>query len=366
MPSNTPTPTVPVRSTLNSPRKTTIWCCRSPMTASASTRSPTRAPPAWGNASSAPWPPSSRPASSAIRPMPAPGSCCGLPVSTSRPRNPAVRRRASRDRLDQPSVDGDVGVLDDLGPLDNVRLQDSKKLLGRGNERLGALSSKKIDHLRGTENAGNIAVDLAHYRHVGSCRRQNSPPGIYVEARYSRFGHRRNLRCYSDTPRAADGNCANISAPDHLQYGWDAAECRVDLSPHDIRNGGSHAPVRNVQDADSGIRLEHLAEKMIDRTVAGGRVSQRAGLGPRKRNELFEVIGRKLWMNNENERSDGKRCDRLKILDRIEGNLGIEAGIDRLRARIGHEQRIAVRRGFRDTVRPDHPSGPGGFLQNDG
>src|ERR1700675_1666280 len=85
---------------------------------------------------------------------------------------------------------------------------------------------------------------------------------------------------------------------------------------------------------------------MIDRTVTGGRVSQRAGLGPRKRNELLEVLGRKLWMNNENERSDGKRCDRLKILDRIEGNLGIEAGIDRLRARIGHKRRIPARRGL--------------------
>src|SRR5450631_177844 len=77
-------------------RRATISFCRSPTTASASTSSLTRAPPGWDSASSPPWPPSSKPASSATPATPAPGSCCGFAASTSRRRNPVVRRRASR------------------------------------------------------------------------------------------------------------------------------------------------------------------------------------------------------------------------------------------------------------------------------
>src|SRR6202165_5291330 len=79
--------------------KATISCCRSPPAASASTSSPTRVPPAWGSASSPPWPPSSRQVSSAIRAMPAPGSWCGFAVSTSPQRSPRPPPPASRAAL---------------------------------------------------------------------------------------------------------------------------------------------------------------------------------------------------------------------------------------------------------------------------
>ena len=47
-------------------------------------RRPIRVPPAWDSASSRRWRPSSRPPSSAIPPMPAPGSYCASAVSISR------------------------------------------------------------------------------------------------------------------------------------------------------------------------------------------------------------------------------------------------------------------------------------------
>ena len=162
-----------------------------------------------------------------------------------------------------PSVDRDAGVLDDLGPLYQIGLQDSQELFGRGDEGLCALCGEEIDHLPGAEDASNVSIDLAHDRHVGSNRRQNSPPGIDVEARQPLLGNRRNLRCRCDTPRAADGKRADISSPDHLQHGWNAGERRVDLSADDIGNGGSHAAVGNVQHADSGIGLEHLTEQVM-------------------------------------------------------------------------------------------------------
>src|SRR5216684_3379871 len=77
-------------------RRATISCCRSPTTASASTSRPIRAPPAWASTSSPPWPQNSKPASSAIPAMPAPGSCCGFAVSMHPRPNPGVWRRASR------------------------------------------------------------------------------------------------------------------------------------------------------------------------------------------------------------------------------------------------------------------------------
>ncbi len=68
-------------------------CCRSPTTASASTPRAIRAPPAWDSASSAPWRPSSRPPSSAIPTMPAPGSCCGFAATKPRPASRRPRPR---------------------------------------------------------------------------------------------------------------------------------------------------------------------------------------------------------------------------------------------------------------------------------
>ena len=71
-----------------------ICCCRLPTMASASTPGPTRVPPAWDSASSPPWRQSSRRASSAIPPIPAPGSCCGSAVSPSPRTTPAARPKA--------------------------------------------------------------------------------------------------------------------------------------------------------------------------------------------------------------------------------------------------------------------------------
>src|SRR5487761_1803486 len=83
----------------SSVRRTTMSCCRLPTMASASTPGATRVPPAWDSASSPPWRQSSTPASSAIPPMPAPGSCCGSAVSTSPRQGPAAWRRNSRPRF---------------------------------------------------------------------------------------------------------------------------------------------------------------------------------------------------------------------------------------------------------------------------
>src|ERR1700690_643728 len=92
---NSPTPAAraPFMSTFR--RKTTISCCRLPTMASASTSRPTRVPPGWDSGSSPPWPRSSRPASSAIPAMPAPGSCCGFAASTSPRPGPMARVQAS-------------------------------------------------------------------------------------------------------------------------------------------------------------------------------------------------------------------------------------------------------------------------------
>ena len=74
----------------------TISCSRSPTTASASTSRPTRAPPAWDSASSRRWRPSSKPASSAIPPIAAPGSCCNFAASAPMRRNLRAPPRVDR------------------------------------------------------------------------------------------------------------------------------------------------------------------------------------------------------------------------------------------------------------------------------
>src|SRR5580693_9376070 len=94
-----PIPTASARFMSPSMPRTTISCCRSPTTASASTPGPTHAPPAWDSASSARWRPSSKPASSAMLPMPAQGSCCGFAASICRRPGPPARRRNNPRRV---------------------------------------------------------------------------------------------------------------------------------------------------------------------------------------------------------------------------------------------------------------------------
>ena len=105
---------------------------------------------------------------------------------------------------------------------------------------------------------------------------------------------------------------------------------------------------------------------MIDRAVAGRRVGERVRLRARERDIFGEALRRQLVVYDEDERCAGDGRDRLEVLDRVERKLRIEARVDRLRARIGHEQRVAVGRGLRDRVGADDAARAGAILDHDG
>src|SRR5580704_4046275 len=80
------------------------------------------------------------------------------------------------------SVQLHIRGLDDLGPFLHVALEDREKLLGRSRERLGALCGKEIDQVLILQKLVHIGIDAADHGRVRPGGRENSPPGIDVEA----------------------------------------------------------------------------------------------------------------------------------------------------------------------------------------
>ena len=109
-----------------------------------------------------------------------------------------------------------------------------------------------------------------------------------------------------------------------------------------------------MRDTDVGFDFQHLAEQMIYRTVSCRAVVQLVGIGPRQRKKLLQGLCFRLRADDQQERRHRNGGNRFEVPDGIEGQLLVEAGIDRLRTFIGYEQGISVRGSFRDRIGADH------------
>ncbi|MNT14855.1 hypothetical protein D3C72_1498760 [compost metagenome] len=101
-----------------------------------------------------------------------------------------------------------------------------------------------------------------------------------------------------------------------------------------------------MQHVGAGRGFEDLARQV--RRPAGARTGKRqlARLRPGQRHQFLRGFGRQLGRHHQHERQFGHLGDRDQAVGVI-GQLGIQRGIDRLRADIARHQRVAVRPGAR-------------------
>src|ERR1700761_8534147 len=87
-----------------------------------------------------------------------------------------------------PSVQMNVRGADDLGPVRDVSLEHLGKLLRGCHQRLRPLLRQEFLHRVGIEQFIDISVDLPGDRRIDLRRRENAPPGVYVESGISALG----------------------------------------------------------------------------------------------------------------------------------------------------------------------------------
>src|SRR5215469_5594927 len=88
----------------------------------------------------------------------------------------------------------DPGVLNDLGPFDDVGLDDGGEFLGRTTNRIETELSELLADIGLCCDLRNLPMQLAHDRcgRVGRC--EQSKPGRRLETRVTGFRYRRWLR----------------------------------------------------------------------------------------------------------------------------------------------------------------------------
>ena len=102
--------------------------------------------------------------------------------------------------------------------------------------------------------------------------------------------------------------------------------------------------------------LEHFGGQMRDAADAGRGVIHLLRQGARIRDQLRDRVGFHIVGDRQNQRRGRDRCDRVVLLDRIEGGLFVEGLADSERV-LRHQERIAVRIGRRHVVPSDVAAG---------
>ena len=123
------------------------------------------------------------------------------------------------------------------------------------------------------------------------------------------------------------------------------------------------AAIGNVQHVDAGLDLEQFHREVVGRAVAGRGVTDVAGLRLRERDQLFKRLRREFRIDHHHHRNGAEQRHRREVLDRIEGQLGVERRRDRDRA-WRQQQRVAVGRGLRHRIGAEIAAGAGLVLHH--
>ena len=73
--------------------------------------------------------------------------------------------------------------------------------------------------------------------------------------------------------------------------------------------------------------------------------------------ELGEVLGRQVLLDDEHHGIGAAEADRIEVLQAVVGQRFVERDVDRQRAHVGEQQRVAVRRGLGGLVDTDRAAG---------
>ena len=125
------------------------------------------------------------------------------------------------------------------------------------------------------------------------------------------------------------------------------------------------ALVRHMHEVCPGYRLEQFRRHMPDGSYTGRPVGQRARFGFRKGNKLLYGVPGHRRMNHENIRRVDQQRYRGEILYRMERQIVLQGGRNRMGAARDYHHRITVWRRLRNQHRCQHTRGAGPILHND-
>ena len=138
---------------------------------------------------------------------------------------------------------------------------------------------------------------------------------------------------------------------------------RRNLSGQEIGQTWSRATIRHVREIrQAGFQLEQFTGEVIERTVPSRAPGHLAWIGLDVGNQLLEVRGRHRRMNRDRESGHRNWRDRLEILERIVGRLGLEQAFGDVGRGAAEQQRVAVRPRMRRLCRADAAAGAANVL----
>ena len=79
---------------------------------------------------------------------------------------------------------------------------------------------------------------------------------------------------------------------------------------------------------------------------------------------MVDLIG-SAALHDQDVRGAARKADRREVLDRVVGQLGVEARIDAVRGDVGEKQRVAVRRSLRRKLGAEQPARAGAVVDDD-
>src|SRR5262249_9677477 len=168
----------------------------------------------------------------------------------------APRTIAKTSAVMAPSLDLEVGLAGEPGPLPEVGLDVSRELGWRAELRVGAEFDELLRHLRRADGAVHRLVQLG-----GEGRRRTGGEGDAVGdralvTRQSGLGDGRDVWCRGRARAAALAERTQLAGLHMGQGGRQAAEIEIDHARHEVGHRRPAALVGHVDDVELAHRLE--------------------------------------------------------------------------------------------------------------
>ncbi len=207
----------------------------------------------------------------------------------------------------------------------------------------------------GKHRAG-IAIELPHDRVGRTGRRHQPEPAVADHAGMALLGEGRRVRIHRAALFRRDRQHPQLAGLDKGQRGGDRGDRRIDTPRQQFGIGGGIALVMHGQRLEARLPGKQLTGQMRPRADAGRRERDAVLLLARQLDEVRQRAGGRGRVDDQEDRPDHARADRLEVLGDVVALLQPGRGIDCER-RGGPQQRVAVRRGMRDQFVGDAGAG---------
>ena len=213
------------------------------------------------------------------------------------------------------------------------------------------------------QHAVGFAVEFCDHILRRAGRRGEAIPANDFEAR-QRFRHGRQLGRQRRALRSGYRQRADFAGLGERQQRGRGTEHHRNLAASEIGRRGSRALVRHVDDVDASRVLEQLAGQVQRRADPGRAIGQLAGIGLGIGDQFGDGFDRQIVVHRQHIKTRDRGDDAVEILDRIERQRAVKPG-HVSHAAVIEQERVTVRRRFRDFVHADAAAGAAAIIDHD-